>query len=289
MPVLDPEEEAVVDEPFYGEDEYPAELEEVSQEDSLSEAAEGEETGEKPVEAQAEAEPTQEEEQPSPEFEKERELNLLRDQVQFLMQEKRGGAPNISKLQEEVNQPFKFALPENLESAKEVSDEFKAIAKDDPATIRVMGEMLNLMLNQYGQYSDKVGQANQTLQQYHSEQHRILSDELGKQGIDISFSDPNSNPDIAKMLEDPIYQKRATEYDTLYGLQSPRFYTNLHADFVEWGNKNNIQVAQGKKQELAQKAANAPQKPSGARVTPKSKQQGDDEFFAKVSKYQGRV
>jgi hypothetical protein len=293
MPVLAPEDEAMVDEPYFGEDEYPAETDNLdndtisqsSTEGSESEVAHESEVASDDVEASAEAEPEGEGEQTvEQEGPSQRKIQYLEDQVKYLMQQKVGPAPDIQKLQDEVSKPFRFELPQNLENV-EVSEEFRQIAKDDPAHIQVMGEMMNLLLNQYNSHSEKTAQANQTIQAHQQEQYAAIERELGKAGIDPKFAD---SPECTKMLEDPNYFQKAQSYYNLYGMSSPRFYVNLHADFQEWASANNVALAKGKNQKAATRSASAPKKPIGAGSAPTGKKSGDDDFFAKVATYQKR-
>lgn len=284
MAILAPEEESYSDEPFFGEDEYPSETEEISTsaEDSESEVVESDEAPDG-VEASAEAE--QEGESEIAVDETQREIQLLKDQLNFMMEREKAPAPDIAKLQQEVSVPFRFELPSNLDSVEGVSEEFKQIAKDDPATIQVMGEMMNILLNQYGAHAEKANQANQTIQAYQQEQYTVLERELGAVGIDPKFAD---SQECMTMLEDQAYLQRAQSYNTLYGMSSPRFYTNLYADFVEWAGKNNVKIAQGKKQAAAQRSASAPKRPSGANSAPQGSKTQDDDFYAQVANYQKR-
>jgi len=227
-------------------------------------------------EPEVEAEASGQEQGDSGVDERQRELDLLRDQVGYLMAE-RQQAPDIESVQKTLNGPFRFTLPEDLSSAKGISDELRQIAKDDPASVTAMGEMINLLLDQYQAHSKRVGEAQQTMSQHYEAQRAVLNTQLRQAGIDPGFVDSN---EFAEMLKDEKFKTRAQGYYTLYGEGSPKLYTNLHADLREWANANNVQLAKQARQQVADKGKGVPRVPRGKSAP--SKSGGGDDFWSKV-------
>ncbi len=215
-----------------------------------------------------------------------RMVEMQQAQINQFMQQQQEEPVDVEKLQQLINTPYQFSLPEDIANSEAFSDKLKHYASTEGDLVSVIGEMINHAIQGVGDYEKQVTDARTTLGAHQERLIQARDQQLKSVGIDPAFIESEQFQNA--LQSDQALLARAQSYVQVYGQGSAHAISNMWQDFRNYCSQKNIDIADLARQNFANKSKQSqgsrtpqnPPKPPNTQKPKGGKQEADADWFA---------